>query len=178
MIGAFCMTKYDYSLKKQAVLAYLNGEGGYGYIAEKYGVSSETQVKDWINAYKTLGDEGLERKNKNTNYPIQFKLEVVNYMATTKSSSQETANYFGINNSALIRAWNRKIKNSGIESLSRRNGRPLMGKHKNVKKENLTREQELEHENELLRAELAFIKKLRASGMDIPERLKMNTNPE
>lgn len=29
----------------------------------------------------------------------------------------------------------------------------------------------LEHENELLRAELAYIKKLRASGISIPSRL-------
>ena len=46
------------------------------------------------------------------------------------------------------------------------------------KKKKLTREQELEHENELLRAELAFIKKLRALGMDVPERLKMNMKQE
>ena len=53
-----------------------------------------------------------------------------------------------------------------------------MGKNKSVKKKKLTREQELEHENELLRAELAFIKKLRALGMDVPERLKMNMKQE
>lgn len=40
-----------------------------------------------------------------------------------------------------------------------------------------THEQELEHENKLLRAELAFIKKLRALGINIPERLK-NETPE
>lgn len=39
----------------------------------------------------------------------------------------------------------------------------------------LTREQELERENELLRAELAFVKKLRALGMNIPDRLKSET---
>ena len=42
-----------------------------------------------------------------------------------------------------------------------------MGKNKSIKKKKLTREQELEHENELLRAELAFIKKLRAFGVDL-----------
>lgn len=42
----------------------------------------------------------------------------------------------------------------------------------------MTREQELERENELLRAKLAFIKKLRALGMNIPpDRLK-NKMPE
>ncbi len=41
----------------------------------------------------------------------------------------------------------------------------------------MTREQELERENELLRAELAFVKKRRALGMNIPDRLK-NEMPE
>lgn len=172
------MTKYDYGLKKQVVKAYLNGEGGYKFISQKYGVASKVQVQNWVNAYKTLGDDGLKIKNKYTNYPIQFKLEVINYMATTKSSSQETANHFGLNNRTLIEAWKFKFLNNGSEALSRKSGRPSMGKNKSVKKKKLTREQELEYENELLRAELAFLKKLRASGMDIPERLRMNMKQE
>lgn len=47
--------------------------------------------------------------------------------------------------------------------------------NKNNKQEKkLTREQELEYENQLLKAELAFLKKLRASGMNVLERLKTN----
>ena len=178
MIWVFCMTKYDYGFKKQVVIAYLNGEGGYKFISKKYGIPNKSQVKKWVNAYKTLGDDGLKLKNKHTNYPIQFKLEVINYMTTTKSSLQETANHFGINNNSIIEAWKLKFLSGGSEALSRKSGRPSMGKNKSVKKKKLTREQELEHENELLRAELAFIKKLRALGMDVPERLKMNMKQE
>ena len=69
----------------------------------------KTQVKKWVNAYKTLGDDGLKLKNKHTNYPIQFKLEVINYMATTKSSLQETANHFGMNNNSTYRSMETKI---------------------------------------------------------------------
>ncbi|WP_271002920.1 hypothetical protein, partial [Listeria seeligeri] len=56
---------------------------------------------------------------------------------------------------------------------------PSMSKKKKQiqPKKPMTREQALERENELLRAELAFIKKLRALGMDVPERLK-NEMPE
>lgn len=86
------MTKYNYEFKKQVVKSYLNGEGGYKFISPKYGVGSKVQVQNQVNAYKTLGDDGLKIKNKHTNYPIQFKLEVINYMATTKSSSQESKN--------------------------------------------------------------------------------------
>ena len=71
-----------------------------------------------------------------------------------------------------------KFLNKGREALSRKSGRPSMGKNKSVKKKKLTREQELEYENELLRAELTFLKKLRALGMDILERLKMNMKQE
>ncbi|STC82283.1 Uncharacterised protein [Clostridium botulinum] len=63
-------------------------------------------------------------------------------------------------------------------SLSKTKGRlPL--KKKCTKQENkLTKEQELAHEIELLKAELSFIKKLQALGMDIPERLKAKSNQE
>ena len=177
-IGVFYMTKYNYELKKQVVKSYLNGEGGYIFISKKYSIPSHVLVERWVNAYKVLGDDGLKVKNKHTNYPIQFKLEVINYMATTKSSSQETANHFGINNSSIIERWKLNFLSGGREALSRKSGRPSMGMSKNVKKKNLTREQELEHENELLRAELAFIKKLRVLGMDVPERLKTNMKQE
>ena len=115
-IGVFCMTKYDYGFKKQVVKAYLNGEGGYKFISKKYGIPDKSQVKKWVNAYKTLGDDGLKLKNKHTDYPIQFKLEVINYMTTTKSSLQETANHFGINNNSIIEAWKLKFL-SGMEAL-------------------------------------------------------------
>lgn len=46
----------------------------------------------------------------------------------------------------------------------------------NKKRKKLTREKELEYENTLLKAKLAFLKKLRASGMNVLERLKTDTN--
>lgn len=67
----------------------------------------------------------------------------------------------------------------GIETLSKKAGRPTMSKDTNKLSQwrELTREQELKRENELLRAELVFIKKLRASGRNIPSRL-LKQKPE
>jgi len=45
-------------------------------------------------------------------------------------------------------------------------------KKSNKPKKKLTRERELEEEIELLRAENAYLKKLRALGIDIPSRLR------
>ncbi|KJF63730.1 hypothetical protein TZ54_09640 [Clostridioides difficile] len=171
------MTKYDFNFKLKVVKSYLNREGGYVSIAKQYGVANHSQVERWVNAYNKLGKDGLKIKNKNTLYTIQFKLDVINYMITTKSSAQEVANHFGMNNSTLIATWKQKLLYGGVDAFSKTKGRPSMNKSKKTKEEKnkLTREQELEYENQLLKVELAFLKKLRASGMNVPERLKTNT---
>ena len=168
------MAKYDYDFKLKVVKSYLNGEGGYIALAKQYRIPAHSQVEQWVNAYNTFGSDGLRRKNTNTSYTVQFKLDVINYMITTKSSAKEVANHFGVNNISLINAWKMKYLDGGFNALNRMKGKPPMNKKSN-KEKNLTREQELEHENELLKAELAFLKKLRASGMNVPERLKINT---
>lgn len=169
------MAKYDFSFKMKVVKCYLNGEGGFASLSKKYGIPNKEQIRQWVNAYKILGKDGLKRKNKDTCYTVQFKLDVINYMLITKSSAQEVANHFRMNNSSLISAWKRKFLNGGVDALSKTKGKPPMNKNTKEEKK-LTREEELEYENTLLKAELAFLKKLHASGMNVPERLKTNTN--
>ena len=53
------MAKYSYEFKKQVVDAYLRGEGGYTYLAEKYGVKNRRQVLNWVHYYEQFGDSGL-----------------------------------------------------------------------------------------------------------------------
>ena len=174
MIGVFYMAKYNYDFKLKVVKSYLNGEGGYIALAKQYGIPAHAQVEQWVNSYNSFGNDGLKRKNTHTSYTVQFKLDVINYMITTKSSAKEVANHFGVNSISLINTWKSKYLDGGIKSLHKMKGKPPMNK-KNNKEKNLTREQELERENELLKAELTFLKKLRASGMNVPERLKINT---
>ena len=68
------MAKYSFEFKKKVVNAYLKGEGGYGYLANQYGVPSKVIVMRWIKAYEMLGDEGLirSRKKKNILLNINF----------------------------------------------------------------------------------------------------------
>ena len=53
------MAKYDYEFKKKVVNAYMNGEGGKQFLANKYGVKSPQDIIKWVNAFKSFGDEGL-----------------------------------------------------------------------------------------------------------------------
>lgn len=79
---------------------------------------------------------------------------------------------YGLPSGGLLQSWHQKLLREGIEDLSpKKKGPPSMSK------KSITREQALERENELLRAELAFIKKIQALGMDVPERLQ-NEMPE
>ena len=55
------MSKYSFEFKKKVVLAYLNGEGGYGYLSKTYGIPAKRNIEQWVHNYQTFGDEGLLR---------------------------------------------------------------------------------------------------------------------
>ena len=48
------MAKYSFELKKEVVLAYLNGEGGYGYLKNKYDIPVQRLVETWVHNYQTF----------------------------------------------------------------------------------------------------------------------------
>ena len=54
------MAKYSFEFKKKVVKSYLNGEGGYTYLANKYGVPAQRNIKQWVHNYQTFEDEGLQ----------------------------------------------------------------------------------------------------------------------
>ena len=167
------MVKYDDSFKLSVVHAYLNGGGGFSAIAKKYDISHKSIVSKWVNAFEKFGIEGIQRKKKQNTYPLNFKLDIIQFYLKSGKSLKNVANHYGITDLTLITGWLCKFRKNGIDGLSQPKGRPSMSnkpkKQKMVKE--LTHEQKLEHENELLRAELVFIKKLRASGINIPDRL-------
>ena len=74
------MAKCSYEFKKKVVDAYLNGEGGYVFLTETYGIAAWSNIKKWVLAYSKMGDEGLIRSRKNQiiktilNYYLQILL--------------------------------------------------------------------------------------------------------
>lgn len=161
------MAKYSQGFKLKIVQEYLKGKLGYISLAQKYSMPSSTPIEYWVRAYKAFGEEGLQRKTKREEYPVQFKVDVLNFMKQTGASYQDTAIQFKLNNPSLIANWNSKFLKEGIEGLQEKaKGRPSMSKKTNVtstKKQNeMSREEQLERENELLRLEVAYLKKLKA----------------
>lgn len=161
------MAKYSEEFKIKLVTEYLYGNLGYKSLAKKYNMGSETSIIEWVKVYKSQGMDGLKRRQTREMYPVQFKLDTIQFMLKTGASFLETAVQFNLNNPSLIRRWMKGFKEQGIGGLEPKpKGRPSMSKkpNKSKKKEEtkLTREEELERENELLRLENAYLKKLRA----------------
>ncbi len=46
------MSKYSFDSKKKVVREYLNGEGGWDYLAEKYKLGTNSQFCRWVSAYQ------------------------------------------------------------------------------------------------------------------------------
>lgn len=86
------MAKYNLEFKIKIVQKYLDGEGGYAYLTKKYGIGSESQLINWVNAYKEFGEEGLFWKGQNQKYSIQFKLDAIELYQTSEMSYREVAN--------------------------------------------------------------------------------------
>ena len=167
------MAKYSFEFKKNVVLAYINGEGGYGYLSKTYGVPAQRNIEQWVHNYQTFGDKGLQRSRKNDIYSFEKKLSVVELYLSSEISYQDLALQEGITTPSIIANWVNRFRIAGPDAL-----RPhKKGRKKTLdKSDNITQSKPLEEtsidasaehvrelEDELLklRIENAFLKELR-----------------
>ena len=167
------MSKYSYEFKKKVVMSYLNGEGGYTYLANFYGIPSKTRIREWVAAYQKFGDEGLFRSRQQAKYSFEKKLSVVELYLSSEISYQDLALQEGITNPCMIVNWVNRFRAAGPEALRpRKKGRKkTLDKPKTDSKVQETKERiidtsaehvkELEDELLKLRIENAFLKELR-----------------
>ncbi|WP_342540387.1 IS3 family transposase [Heyndrickxia sp. FSL K6-6286] len=153
------MSKFTFEKKLEMVQRYLNNEGGYKSLGKIYGISHNL-IKKWVLQYQYNGEEGLIKSY--TNYTVQFKLDVLNYLNEQGTSLYETAAIFNISAPSTILDWKLKLETEGLDALkSKKKGRPSMKKE--TKKSTQPVEGSLEAlqaENERLRMENAYFKKV------------------
>ena len=167
------MSKYSYEFKKKVVMSYLNGEGGYTYLANFYGIPSKTRIQEWVAAYQKFGNEGLFRSRQQAKYSFEKKLSVVELYLSSEISYQDLALQEGITNPCMIVNWVNRFRAAGPEALRpRKKGRKkTLDKSKTDSKVQETKQRiidtsaehvkELEDELFKLRIENAFLKELR-----------------
>ena len=185
------MAKYSFTFKFKVVTAYLNSEGGYNYLAKKYGVKDATQVLRWVNAFKVFGKDGLCRKRNNTKFSSEFKLAVVESYLTSELSYRQIALQYGLNNPPLVARWKAEFMKYGANAfVERLKGRIPTMRQTNEKaktathtksrsqkqKKELTPEQarilELEKQLRYAQIENAYLKELRRLRIEDARKMK------
>ena len=178
------MAKYSFDFKKKVVMAYLNGEGGYSYLANKYNIPSKSKVKLWIDNYNKFGDEGLLRSRQTKKYSFEYKLHVVELYLSNEVSYQELALQECITNPAMLTKWVNNYRISGPDALRpKKKGRKKTLNSKDNEKritsdKTITVDTSAEHvkqlEDELLklRIENAFLKELRRLRLEEEAKMK------
>lgn len=136
--------KYDYAFKVECVKLVLEEHCSFGFVSKQKGIN-ESNIRKWVG----------------------FKLKVLKSISKDFLSLSQTCLKFNIPDAAIIVKWQRDFANFGLDGLQPKpKGRPKAMnnfKRKKCKSDKpLTREEELLKENEALRCENDYLKKLHA----------------
>jgi len=166
------MTKFNFDFKLMVVNDYLQNDLSKQAVGKKYGVA-KSEVMKWVALYENHGEDGL--KARYTNYTTQLKIDVLNYMNENGTSIRETAAIFNISGDAVVGRWLKLFETEGIDGLQPMDrGRPPMKKETKKTKLADDSKEALLAENERLRMENAYLKKLNALVQE-KERLQNKT---
>jgi transposase len=157
--------KFTSEFKLEQVLKYTNYHRSYGDISKEVGIDHSV-LRRWVGLYKSKGILGLKINKTKTVFSLDFKLKVIKYLASNNSSLFDASLKFEVPISSIFQ-WQKDFSNFGIKGLHPKpKGRPKsMSNYKRKKRKSdkpLTREEELLLENEALRCELEYLKKLQA----------------
>ena len=159
--------KYSKEMKLQAVKDYLNGEGSYETLKEKYKLRSSTQLKNWVmwyNGHKEFKErsssKGEIHMTKGRKTTQEERAEIVAFCIEHGKDYGLTVETFKVSYQQIY-TWVKKYEEKGVNGLTDRRGK--------AKPENeLTEEDRLRQENKILQAkikdqemEIALLKKLR-----------------
>lgn len=164
------MSKYSSEFKLEVVQYYLDGKGGFLATAKYFGVNHEL-LRGWVKKYQQHGPAGLI-KQKISSYNGDFKLNVIEYMHNNHLSVAETAYHFNLGNNHIVGKWERIYYEEGPQALyEERRGRRKKNMSYKPRKKKLSKENEedLIAENQRLRMENEYLKKLNAL---VQERIK------
>ncbi len=156
------MKKYEVEFKLEVVQSFLEGEGGAKLLARRWSVPEE-KIRTWVSHYRLHGIDGLSPKR--SAYSAQFKLQVLAHQDREQLSSRQVAAIYDIRNPNQVVVWRRNLDQGRWQARER-------GKEEQLKPERRSAapsstvvadaERTLREENERLRAEVAYLKKLQA----------------
>jgi transposase len=156
---------YSKELKEAAVRDYLSGEFSQNEIVRKYEISTRSLLRKWIkkyNSHRELKDTSMGRtssmtKGRKTTW--DERKQIVFYCLENRKDYQKTAETYEVSYQQVYQ-WVNKYENGGDEALKDRRGRNKVEAELSPEETVKFEMKKLERENERLRAENAFLKKL------------------
>jgi transposase len=160
--------KYSFKQQLSSVRSVLEGDESIRSIARQLGCDKKT-IQRWLMLYQQHGVAGLQFRHGS--YTGEFKLKVIHHMLDNHLTLSQVAAIFGVPNDSTVGRWLIVYERQGVAGLleAKQRGRKKTMKPEKPKKikdaSSSPAEQQLaalQAENEYLRAENAFLKKLKA----------------
>ena len=156
---------YSKELKVMAVQDYLANQFTVYEILIKYQISSDSMLKKWVEKYTShseLKDSGKgmsKAMTKGRKTTVEERIEIAQDCVENGRHYQATAEKFGVSYQQVY-SWVKKLETTGEIALEDRRGRTKPAAELTEEEKLKQRIQQMERENERLRAENLFLKKL------------------
>ena len=156
---------YSKEVKLAAVQDYLSGDLSLREVTRKYRLSSRSVLRNWLKKYishRELIDSGKgmsQTMTKGRKTTVEERIEIAKACVANGKNYQETAIQYGVSYQQVYQ-WVRKFEQDGEEALQDRRGRTKPAEERTPEDELRIKIQQMERENERLRAENLFLKKL------------------
>ena len=152
--------KHSLSEKLEIVRLYETGMSSIS-LGKRFAID-ERAVRRLLATYRTLGVSGLQKQTPNS-VSVDFKQKIVSEILEKSLPFDQVVLRYGVSRSA-VRSWVCKVKADGYASLAeiKKRGRPPKDMGRPTKKEPVTEFEKLQDELRYLRAENAYLKKLKA----------------
>lgn len=156
---------YSKELKEQAIKDYSSGKYSQGEIVRKYELPDKSVFKNWINKYNghrgiTATSKGMSKsmaKGRSTSW--KEKIEIVQYCIDHGNDYKQAAEAYQVSYHQVY-LWIKKYESGGENALQDKRGRKKAEAELTSEEKMKIAMKKLETENERLRAENAFLKKL------------------
>lgn len=156
---------YSKELKQSAVEDYLSGKYSMYDIIAKYGMSSLSVFKNWLKIYTShseLKDSGKgmsQTMTKGRKTTVEERIEIAKACLASGKNYQEIAAQYTVSYQQVYQ-WVRKFEENGEQGLEDRRGRIKPVEEHTPEDKLRLKIQQIERENERLRAENLLLKKL------------------
>lgn len=160
------VNNYPKKLKQAAIADYHSGNYSLREVTLKHGISNASVLRKWLKHYnrhrdfQTLVKERSISMAKGRKTTLEERIEIVRSALYNDKDYQVTGAIYGVSYQQVYQ-WVRKYEEGGWDFLQDRRGNPK-AEAALTKEEKIKREmREIEKQNERLRAEVAFLKKLK-----------------